>query len=152
NIWTNTGNWVEGNFPNAVGHTASFGAASGSGNIDLNGNKTVSGIIFNNGGTSYNLGGTGTLTLDNRAAASPIAVQDGMKTITAPSTLNGEVPIITTNAADPLTFAGNMSGAWPITVNGPGTLNLYGTNTFTTLSTNGGAVNVGSGGAGGTLG
>jgi fibronectin-binding autotransporter adhesin len=151
NLWTDTGNWTGGVFPNAVGQTASFGAASGSGNINLNGNKTVSGIVFNNTGTSYNLTGSGSLILDNGAAAGAITVTSGTHTISVPVTLNGAVAVMTTNLADSLTLGGNVTGPSPVTMTGPGALNLTGNNSFTTLSINGSTVNVGTGTTG-TLG
>jgi fibronectin-binding autotransporter adhesin len=156
NLWTDTGDWTGGSFPNAVGQTASFGAASGTGNVNMNGNKTVSGLIFNNSGTSYIIGGSGTLTLDNGAAAAAITVTSGTHTVNVPVMLNGALAISTTNSGDSLTMGQNITGAFPVTLTGPGTLNLTGTtgaSTFTTLSVaTGSTVNVGTGGAGGTLG
>ena len=64
------GNWYGGSPPNAVGQSALFGVNSPSGTVTLTSPETVSGIIFNNGGLSYALGGTGNLILNNGVAAS----------------------------------------------------------------------------------
>src|SRR5439155_26684002 len=46
-LWTTSGNWT-GVVPNAVGVTARFANLASGGAVDLNGNKTVSGLIFDN--------------------------------------------------------------------------------------------------------
>src|SRR5207244_1794050 len=135
-----------------VGQTASFGVASGSGSVNLNGNKTVSGLIFNNAGMSYSIFGTGAMTIDNGSAAGAITVSSGTHSINVPVVLAGAVAVMTTNAGDSLSISGGISGAFPLTVAGPGAVTLTGANSFTTLSASGGTVNVGTGGAGGTLG
>jgi autotransporter-associated beta strand protein len=164
--WTNTsgndswttggagGNWNGAAFPNAVGQTASFGSlATGSGSVNLNGNKTVSGLIFNNSAvSSFDIFGSGNLTIDNGSAAGAITVNGGNHAIDVPIVLNGAVAVMTTNGGDSLNINGNISGAFPMTVAGPGTLTLTGTNSFTNLSVSSGTVNVGNNGVGGTLG
>src|SRR5205814_10642270 len=60
-LWTDPGNWAGGVVPNAVGQTASFGSAFGTGSVNMNGSKTVSGLIFNNGGMSFDIFGSGAL-------------------------------------------------------------------------------------------
>ena len=66
-LWTSGGaggNWVDPNnsnapvaFPNAVGVTAKFGTMAGGGTVNMNGNKTVSGLIFDNA-SGYTINGT----------------------------------------------------------------------------------------------
>ena len=149
--WTDAGNWQEGVIPNAVGRTVSFGSANGSGSVNMNGNKTVSGLIFN-AGNSYSLFGTGDLTIDNGSAAGAITVSNGQHEIDVPIVLNGAVSVMTTNGGDQLSITGNITGAFPLNVSGPGTVSLTGTNSFTTLSVNASTLNVGTGGVGGSLG
>ena len=61
-----------------------FGAAAAGGIVNLNGNKTVSGLVFDNG-ASYTLSGTGsTLNLNNGIAAAAITVNSGSHTIAVP--------------------------------------------------------------------
>src|SRR5262249_20692437 len=89
-LWTSGGaggNWVDPNnanapvaFPNAIGVTAKFGTQAGGGTVNMNGDKVVSGLIFDNG-SGYTISGSGTLTLNNGAAASAVAVNTGSHTI-----------------------------------------------------------------------
>ena len=149
-LWTDPGNWAS-TIPNAVGQTANFGSANGSGSVNMNGNKTVSGLIFN-AGNNYTIFGTGDLTIDNGSAAGAITVSNGQHEIDVPIVLKGAVSMMTTNGGDQLTMAGSISGGFPLTVSGPGTVSLTGANSFTTLSVNAGTLNVGMGGTGGSLG
>jgi autotransporter-associated beta strand protein len=148
--WTDAGNW-SGSIPNAVGQTASFGSANGSGSVNMNGNKTVSGLIFN-AGNNYTIFGTGDLTIDNGSAAGAITVSNGQHEIDVPIVLNGAVSVMTTNGGDSLTLTRSITGAFPLNVSGPGSVSLTGSNSFTTMSVNSGTLNVGTGGANATLG
>ncbi|MBC7782583.1 MAG: autotransporter-associated beta strand repeat-containing protein [Burkholderiales bacterium] len=154
-LWTDGGNWIGGLLPNAVGETAKFGTAlvGTDGTVTLNGNKTVSGLIFDHTTVSYNLTGAGsTLTLNNGVAATAINITNGTHTIAVPVALSGATAVTTTNATDALTISGSISGAETLTASGPGTLTLTGTNTYTATTVNTGTLNVGSGGTTGSLG
>ena len=153
-------NWVDPNnsnalvaFPNGVGVTAKFGTMAGGGTVDMNGSKTISGLIFDNG-SGYTISGTGTLTLNNGAAASAVSVNNGSHTIAVPVSLAKASSIAFLNNSG-LTISGAVSGGQPINASGAGTLTLTGNNNYSTTSITGSTVNVGTfGGAdtSGTLG
>ena len=87
-LWTTGANWIGGIAANAVGESAKFGNAAAGGNVNLNGNKTVSGLIFDNS-TSYTLTGTSsTLTLNNGVAAAAITINNGNHNIAVPVSLS----------------------------------------------------------------
>jgi autotransporter-associated beta strand protein len=150
-LWSTGGNWVGGTFPNGVGQTARFAGLAPGGNVDLNGNKTVSGLIFDNG-SSYTLSGAASvLTIDNGSAAGAITVSNGSHEISVPVTLAGAVAVELSNGAN-LTLNGDLSGAQAMSVSGQGNLNLRGTNGFTTLAVSGSRINVGTEGGSDTTG
>ncbi len=154
--WTTAGNWIGGSIPNAVGQTAKFGSnlAGSDGTVNLNGSKTVSGLIFDNSSTGYDLTGSGsTLTLNNGVAAAAITVANGNHSIEVPIALSGATSISTSNPTDSLSLNGNILGAKSVAISGPGTVTFAGSNGFTTVNVTGaGTVNVGNGGTSGTLG
>ena len=159
-LWTaggSGGNWVDPNnsnspvaFPNAVGVTAKFGNLAGGGTINMNGNKTVSGLIFDNG-SGYTINGTGTLTLNNGAAASAISVNNGSHTVAVPISLAKASSIAFLNNSN-LKISGAISGAQPILASGPGTLTLTANNSYSTTSISGSTVNIGTFGGSDTTG
>src|SRR5204863_447739 len=106
-LWTDPGNWAGGVVPNAVGQTASFGSAFGTGSVNMNGSKTVSGLIFNNGGMSFDIFGSGALTIDNGSAV-------GAVNVTAVNVANGA--LVTTSIAQ--TSGINVTGSGRLTANG----------------------------------
>ena len=149
-----------GGVPNAVGDIANFGTSnvSGSGTVVISGgNKTVSDVIFDNSGLSYNVSGqtpaTDTLTLDNGANPAVVSIVNGQHTISANLFLNSNTFFSTTNSNSAITISGTINNAKPITFIGTGTATLTGTsNGSTTTTVKFGTLNVGSGGASGTLG
>ena len=152
-IWTTGGNWVGGIAPNSVGESAKFGSLS-AGDVDLSGNKTVSGLIFDS--SSYNLKGTSsTLTLNNGVAASAITVNNGNYSISVPVSMTNSSSVAFTNNGA-LTISGAIGGGRPITVGGTGTLTLSGNNAYSTTAVgNGATLNIGTSGGtdtNGTLG
>jgi len=151
------GNWVDPNnsnapvaFPNAVGVTAKFGTMAGGGTVNMNGNKTVSGLIFDNG-SGYTISGSGTLTLNNGAAASAVSVNNGSHTIAVPISLAKASSIAFSNNSG-LTISGAISGGQPILASGPGTLTLTANNSYSTTSISGSTVNIGTFGGSDTTG
>ena len=124
--------------------------------MNLSGNKTVSGLIFDNS-SAYTLTGTSsTLTLDNGVAAAAITVNNGSHTIAVPISLNSASSISFVNPSTGLTISGAISGAKPVTVSGAGALTLTGNNSYgPTALLSGATLNVGTIGgtdAGGSLG
>ena len=105
-VWTTGTNWIGGTAPNSVGESAKFGSAAAGGTVNLNGNKTVSGLVFDNG-SSYTLSGAGsTLNLNNGIAAAAVTVNSGSHTIAVPVSLGSAsfVSFPTNNGA--LTISG----------------------------------------------
>ena len=159
-LWTTGGaggNWVDPNnsnapvaFPNAVGVTAKFGTMAGGGIVNMNGSKTVSGLIFDNG-SGYTINGSGTLTLNNGAAASAVSVNNGSHTIAVPVSLTKAASIAFLNNSS-LKVSGAISGAQPILATGPGTLALTANNSYSTTSITGSTVNIGTFGGSDTAG
>lgn len=153
-LWTNASNWVGGQVPGGVGQTARFSTdlANGFGRIDMDGNKTVSGLVFDSTFANYDLAGSGTLTLDNGVAAGAISVLNGQHVVEVPVALAGPTSISTVHASDALTLGAPISGAFAVAITGPGTVTLNAGNSFTTLSVAGGTLNVGDGSSSGTVG
>ena len=149
-LWTTGGNWIGGVAPNTIGESAKFGTASAGGIVNLNGNKTVSGLIFDNG-SGYTLSGTSsTLTVNNGVAAAAIAVNNGSHTIAVPLTLSSASSISFVNPGTSLTISGAIDGglgpvAKAVSVSGSGTLTFTSDNTYgTTALLNGATLNLGT--------
>jgi fibronectin-binding autotransporter adhesin len=149
-----------GGVPNSVGDIAQFGTSnsSGAGTVVITGgNKTVSDVIIDNIVLNYNISGqnpaTDTLTLDNGANAAVVSVANGQHTISANLLLNSKTFFSTGNSTAAITVGGTISNAQPITFIGAGTATLTGaSNGSTTTTVKFGTLNVGNGGAGGSLG
>jgi autotransporter-associated beta strand protein len=149
--WSTPGNWATGVVPNDVGAAASFRGALGiSGNVTLDGNKTVGQIIFVNGAASYTIvpGSGGSLTIDNTGGfgATTIAADVGVHSIIVPVVLtNPSTQIYVDNDAR-LNIGGDISdtGSSGIVKVGNGFANLSGNNTYSgTTTVNLGTLNVG---------
>ncbi len=152
NQWSGSAsNWSPVGVPNGASTTVKFSSAgSGQSNIVLTGPETVGAMIFNS--ASYNISGS-TLTLDNGSAAAPISVS-GTQTLASAISLNSAMAITTSVSGDSLTVSGNISGAKTLSMAGPGTVTLTGTNNYGNTTVLGGTLNVGAvgGGATGSLG
>jgi autotransporter-associated beta strand protein/T5SS/PEP-CTERM-associated repeat protein len=154
-LWSVAGNWNPPVVPNVVSAEAVFGMAiSAPSTIDMNGNKTVGKLSFDNT-NSYTIGGAGTLTLDNGATASTVTVNDtsltgGSHFINVPITATGNLSV-TTASGTSIQF-GNLGGGNGLTTNGAGTVTLNGAGTYSTTTVNGGTLNVGTGSTTGSLG
>jgi autotransporter-associated beta strand protein len=140
--WNLTGNWT-GGLPNAAGAIAAINASTTSAQtVTLDAPQTV-GTLFlgNSGGTTvgYTLSGSGSnkLTLNNSGNGAVIAVSDGTHAINAPVTLADNLQVCGGNTGWTLSFgaAGIISGGYPLTMSGNGTLVLSGQNTYTGVTT-----------------
>jgi fibronectin-binding autotransporter adhesin len=158
--WGTAGNWSPAVVPNSVFSGASFGnsvTAPGTVNITLDGNKTVGSLsLSNTNGASYAIvpGSGGNLVFDNSASAATINVGTGSHSIAANVVLNSNLIASVNSSLDVLTISGNISGAKNFTAaGGNGKVVLTGTNSYanTTIG-NGMTLQVGTGGASGTLG
>ncbi|MEY2536981.1 MAG: fibronectin-binding autotransporter adhesin [Verrucomicrobiota bacterium] len=140
--WNVTTNWTSNVVPNAVGAQANFlGLINQARTATVDGAFTVGDITFDNV-NSYTVAGDGVaghgLTLSNNGTAG-IEVITGSHTITAPMTLADNLDVSTSNGTA-LTLGGPIGesgGAHTVTLSGPGTVTIAGSNsnTFTGLTT-----------------
>ena len=152
-LWSTPGNWT-GPVPNSFGAIATFGPvapeASGTRTVTVDGGKTAGVIIFDNPTNSYLLTGSA-ITLNNGSGTPLISQVSGSHTVAAPIVL-----IAATNiAAAPgttLTISGDISGAANLALTDTGTVALTGTNSFGSITVNGGTLCMGNNTATGTLG
>jgi autotransporter-associated beta strand protein/probable HAF family extracellular repeat protein len=160
--WGNANNWDVADLPQYVGDIATFGTSIGSTNtsVNLDGDRTLSGLVFNNAGGSYTItSGTqypnGKLILDNtNGSVAIITVLKGSHAIASPLQVNCNYDVNVYSGAT-LSISGSISesgGAKSLTKSGLGTLVLTGTNSCTGAATiSGGTLQVGNGGTTGTL-
>ncbi len=151
-LWTTAGNWTAG-VPNSSAVSAKFGSLASGGSVNMNGDKTVSSLTFDNSSFSYTLTGTGsTLTLDNGAAASAITINNGSHTIAVPISIAKALSISLASSSTAVTISGAISHpvntAGTISISGPGTVTLTGNNSYTSTSLSAAMLNIGT--AGGT--
>ena len=128
--WSEAGNW-SGGVPSSPGDVATFSSGTTPGTVNLDVNKTVGGVTFNNA-ASYTISGANTLTLDNSGAGAAIGVSAGTHTIQTAVALNDNLTV-TPVAGAQLTISGNISqitGTRSLTVGGAGTLVLSGVNSY----------------------
>lgn len=150
--WNVAGNWSAG-VPSGVGAVATFGTVPTSPVVvTVDGPKTVGSITFDNTNGYTVTGGAGdAITFDSGIAGSLITVISGNHTLAAPVILNGSfnsAPGVGTT----LTISGDISGARSLTQNGVGTTVLSGTNSYAATVVTLGKLQIGTGGATGTLG
>ncbi|MGD0137345.1 MAG: autotransporter-associated beta strand repeat-containing protein, partial [Tepidisphaeraceae bacterium] len=155
--WATGTDWTAG-VPNSVGALATLGPVLGSSsNVTLDGNETVGNLVFNNGSASYTIaqGSGGNLIVDNGGSAVTGFIYDtnGNHAISAPMTLNSNLQLGVSNASNTLTISGAIGGVGAIIDSSNGLVILSGNNTYgggTTILA--GTLQVGSGGASGSLG
>ena len=147
--WSDAANWTPGIVPDGPGWQAVLGGAlAASDTITLDGDRTLSSLVFNNSAAGYTIdpGSGGTLILNSASnpAGSQVLVVAGNHTITAPVTIAGGSLTISESNGSSLLMAGNINddnGAESLTLNGDGSgqLLLSGTNSY------GGGTNVEAG-------
>jgi autotransporter-associated beta strand protein len=136
--WNDGSKWTSGSPPNAVGLTTVVGTGTSTPlTITLDSPQTVGTLVLQNStsSTGYTLapGLSGSLTLDNSAAAAFIDVTSGSHAITANVLLNDSLTI-NTSASSTLRISGNIAQNAPglsLTLNGSGTLVLSGSDNYT---------------------
>ena len=138
--WTNwPGNGILGSAPFGAGVQVAIDAATTTPQtITLDSPQTVGTLIFGNSASNtagYTLapGTSGTLTLTNLTAGAQILVTGGSNSISANVTLADNLTI-TPSAGSTLVISGNLSESTAgesLTLAGPGTLILSGSNTYT---------------------
>jgi autotransporter-associated beta strand protein len=151
--WSTTGNWTAG-VPNSFGVKAFFGQIPPAPTtVAVNGPKLVSGIVFDNyNGYDLTGGAADIITMDAGTGNAAIEVVNGSHSIDAPIALNSNL-IVRVGPGWMLGVNGSITGATKsLTLENDGTLVLGGTNTYAATLVNSGTLQVGSGGASGTLG
>jgi autotransporter-associated beta strand protein len=144
--WNNPANWsnwpgngVPGSPPTGAGLQVAIGAATTMPlTISLDAPQTVGALIFGNSasnttGYTISAGTAGTLTLDNLTAGAEIDVTGGSHAISANVVLADNL-WIAPRTGTALVISGNVSqssAAEAMTLSGPGTLVLSGSNSFT---------------------
>jgi autotransporter-associated beta strand protein len=155
--WDAPASWTAA-VPNAVSASAIFGgggtAITAPRTITLSGTKTLGFLGFNNATNGYTLAGaSGALALDNGAAPAQVLVQAGTHTISVPVTLSANGAVVTVSGSgDKLTINGSVNGAGGLAKMGAGVLVLAANNNYGTTQIAGGTVQIGTGGATGTVG
>ncbi|MBC7782276.1 MAG: autotransporter-associated beta strand repeat-containing protein [Burkholderiales bacterium] len=155
--WNSGPNWTSNPaIPDAPAASAIFGSALlASGQVTLDGNRTLGAATFNNASFSYDLapGTGGTLNIDGGFGAALVSNVNGNHTISAPVNLVTNATFGVSNLANTLTISGAISGANLTVDSGFGTVVLTGTNTYgTTTVSSSDQLQIGNGGTTGTLG
>jgi autotransporter-associated beta strand protein len=135
--WSSTSSWL-GSVPNGPGAMANFlNFATGATTVTLDSSQTVGALNFDSPyGYSLVAAGSSTLTLSQPGGAATITVTNvfgnGAHTIAAPLVLASPL-VVTQNSSSPLTITGPISdggNGYSLTMNGPGSLILGGSNTY----------------------
>ena len=131
-LWGTPSNWTAGE-PNAATDAAIFGSAiTAPRTVQLNADKTIGGVTFDNAVASYTIApsSTQTLTIGDGSGTKVVQVLSGTHSITAgivmASTMQADVA-----AGQKLTLAGVLSGGGSLTKTQDGTLVLSTSNGYT---------------------
>jgi fibronectin-binding autotransporter adhesin len=150
-VLTTSPNWVGGpggyGVPNGSGISATFGdLETGNASVGLDSSQTLGILIFNTLNYQYTLtpsstgsSTAGNLVMDNTLNSADAAINDiagGQAStnyteyVAVPVTLNSTTDVTVTRSTDVLDITGNVGGTGGLTMSGAGTLQLYGTNTY----------------------
>jgi arabinogalactan endo-1,4-beta-galactosidase len=125
--WNTTANWTNGT-PNGPGVEADFfSAISGTQTISTSSAITLGTMNFNNAST-YVIGGTGSLTLQDQVGYANVVVQSGTQQINVPLTIAGDTVFTIDNGAA-------LQITAPLTINSGQTLASAGAGTVSYTST-----------------
>jgi len=135
--------------------TAVFDGTGAGQTISLDGTSPSVKALNFSGATAYTVaqGSGGTLVLKSDSGTANISATSGGHTISAPLQLDNNGSVAVTNLGDTLTVSGAISGSgMTLTKTGAGTLALSGTNSYDgTTTISGGTLQIGDGGASGSL-
>jgi arabinogalactan endo-1,4-beta-galactosidase len=125
--WNTTGNWTNGT-PNGAGVEADFfSAISGTQTISTSSAITLGTMNFNNANT-YEIGGTGSLTLQDQVGYANVVVQAGTQQINVPLTIAGDTILtIRSGAALQLNAPVVVNSGQTLIPSGPGTVSYTST-------------------------
>ena len=117
--------------PSGSGIQVEFDGAMAPTTITLDVSPTAGTLTFDNAANSYNLSGSGSLTMATTQGNAAIQVLSGTHSISAGVTLNSNTDMIISGTNSLLTLGGSLSGPGKLTMSGSGKLILSGTaNTF----------------------
>ena len=137
--WTTPSNWSSNAFPDGIDDIAIFEATGSSPIVTLASPVTVGTLIFDAPSTGYRLNpvSTGVLTFSSTTSQASLLVSGvvaaGSTSLNLGVTLASDLAV-TNNATGALAFTGNLSGTGNLTLNGPGEVDLRGTNSTWTPS------------------
>jgi arabinogalactan endo-1,4-beta-galactosidase len=125
--WETSGNWTNG-APSGAGVEADFfSAISGTQTISTSSAITLGTMNFNNANT-YEIGGTGSLTLQDQVGYANVVVQAGTQQINVPLTIAGDTILtIRSGAALQLNAPVVVNSGQTLTPSGPGTVSYTST-------------------------
>jgi autotransporter-associated beta strand protein len=150
-VLTTSTNWVGGpggyGVPNGSGMSATFGELeTGNASVGLDSSQTLGILNFNTVQWQYTLtpsstgsSTAGNLVMDNTVNSADAAINDvagGQAStnyteyVAVPVTLNSTTDVTVTRGTDVLDITGNIGGTGGLTMSGVGTLQLYGSNTY----------------------
>ena len=145
-IWNNSsgGNWSTGPWinyvPSVAGDAALFGASPGltsSGTVFVNVPETVGFLTIDNTAASYTIGSSGSsnLTFDNGPSQAIFSVfHGGSHTLAENVTLNSTL-VFSIDPTATLSVTGSIGGVGGVTKDGPGTLDVFGINSYSGATT-----------------
>jgi autotransporter-associated beta strand protein len=149
--WSTSGNWSGNQVPTSTNDTALFGSAlsSGTATVYLDGNRTLSGLTFNNTNGSYAIATSngGNLTLVATSGAVTLANSGGSHSISASVALGSNLNV-TTAVGSKLAISGpvtQVNAGTSLSLSGSGTLVLSGSDSYSGGTTvNSGTLDVNS--------
>ena len=139
--WNDGTKWSTGTAPNAVDAAANFlNKINTARFIHVTAPETAGGLTFNNT-NKYTIDGASTLTLAVSSGSAQINDQVGSHEISAPVILSSNLAVTVSGASDTFSISGGIASTTnSISMTGPGTLALSGTNSYS------GGTNVSAGG------
>ncbi len=125
--WNTSGNWTNGS-PNGAGVEADFfSAISGTQTISTSSAITLGTMNFNNAST-YVIGGTGSLTLQDQVGYANVVVQSGTQQINVPLTIAGDtVFTVDSGASLQITASVTVNSGFTLAPAGSGTVSYTST-------------------------
>jgi alpha-amylase len=131
--WSTASNWNGSKVPQTAGQSVTLGPTnSAPATVTLDGAWTAGALTFASS-YAYTLapGNNGSLTLNNGSSPAAINVTFGTHSISVPIALTNGLTITTSTSTNSLAISGSIDGSGGLTIQGPGTITLSGTNSYT---------------------